>query len=421
MSLYKRCNQDEPAVKADGTRNPFHCPTSPRCTHPWHYDFRVNGRRYRASTETADKGAAKNIEARERSRILEGRHGIRKQPDISFREMATLYLKDYATGTLSASSLKRDREILDRLTEMFGGLLLKDLTGHRIEQWKRERLDGRWKAHGQKKPAKPVQPATVNRELDTLRLMLNKAVEWHKLLVSPCAGVKRFKVKNGRTRILLPDEERRLLAACPRKLGLFVRLALATGARAGELLRLTWEDVGEDELVLWETKNGEVRRLPITSGVRAVLDALPRRHPHLFTNATTGKPYTTNGLRHVYRRACVRAGLLDRALVLHTLRHTAISRMIAAGFDLHTVMELSGHKSHAMLKRYSHPTADRKRQALEAAAAGHNLVTTADLGGPETTKATEDSAAFPRDCVGGRQEARTPDLRVANAALSQLS
>ena len=44
-----------------------------------HYDFRVNGRRYRAGTEIADKPKAKNIEARERGRILEGRHGIRRQ------------------------------------------------------------------------------------------------------------------------------------------------------------------------------------------------------------------------------------------------------------------------------------------------------------------------------------------------------
>jgi integrase len=421
VSLYKRCDADAPAVLADGTPNPVYCAKSPACDHPWHYDFRVNSRRYRASTETANKGQARNIEATERTAILNGKHGIRKQPDLSFKEMVGLYLRDYATGTLSASSLARDREILTRLADTFGGLLLKDLTGHRIEQWKRERLDGRWKAHGQKKPPKPVKPGTVNRELDTLRLMLNKAVEWRKLLASPCTGVKRFKVKNGRTRILTPQEETRLLSACPTKLKLFVRLALATGARAGELLRLTWADVSADELVLWETKNGEPRRLPLSSEARAVLAELPRRHPHLFTNAATARPYTVNGLRHVYRRACVRAGLLDRDLVLHTLRHTAISRMIAAGFDLHTVMELSGHKSHQMLKRYSHPTVDRKRQALEAIAGGHNLVTTPVFEGPETTKPAADFAGFLKESSGGRQEARTPDLRVANAALSQLS
>jgi hypothetical protein len=96
MSLRKRCSADVPALLTDNTANPFYCPSSPRCDHPWHYDFRVNRRRYRASTETADKQKAKNIEAKERSRILDGRHGIRRQPDITFRAFGELYLRDYS-------------------------------------------------------------------------------------------------------------------------------------------------------------------------------------------------------------------------------------------------------------------------------------------------------------------------------------
>ena len=270
MSLYKRCSADLPPTDT------HHCPTSPRCKHPWHYTFRINGKR---DDQHGRQGPGQEHRSRERSAILEGRHGIRKQPDISFREMPTLYLRDYAAGTLSASSLARDREILARLSDTFGSLLLKDLTGHRIEQWKRERLAGTCKAKGQKRPPKPVSKGTVARELDTLRLMLNKPVEWRKLVASPCAGVKLHKVQNGRTRILTPQKERDLLDACPRNLRLFVRLALATGARAGGLLRLTCADVDADELVLWETKNGEVRRLPVTPAIQAVLDELTRVPP----------------------------------------------------------------------------------------------------------------------------------------------
>ena len=47
----------------------------------------MNGRRYRASTETADKHQAQDIEARERSRILDGRHGIRRQPGVTFKDV----------------------------------------------------------------------------------------------------------------------------------------------------------------------------------------------------------------------------------------------------------------------------------------------------------------------------------------------
>src|SRR5262249_21761459 len=115
MSIYKRCSRDE--LLDDGTSNPFICETSPRCEHVWHYYFRVNGRRYRASTETADKRQALNIEARERSRILDGRHGIRRQPDITFKAFAEIYLRDHAD--LHKRSAKRDREILKTLNRFF--------------------------------------------------------------------------------------------------------------------------------------------------------------------------------------------------------------------------------------------------------------------------------------------------------------
>ena len=51
---------------------------------------------------------------------------------------------------------------------------------------------------------------------------------------------------------------------------------------------------------------------------------------------------------------------------LHTLRHTALSRMIASGIDDFTVMAISGHRSIRMLQRYTHPTNARKIDALES-------------------------------------------------------
>jgi CheY-like chemotaxis protein len=178
MSLVKRCSGSFSRTLPDGTANPLFCPDSPKREHHWHYVFHVNGRRYRASTETHLKNLAEQIEAREHARILEGRHGIRRIPDITFAQFAKVYLRDHAA--LHKKSADRDQEILKSLERFFGSILLRDLTAHRIEQWKRERLAGRWRGHLQKGKTKPIQPATVNRESDTLKSMLSKAVEWGK-------------------------------------------------------------------------------------------------------------------------------------------------------------------------------------------------------------------------------------------------
>jgi hypothetical protein len=65
MILRKRCSKDEPPTLPNGDSNPLYCPTTPRCAHHWHYHFQINGPRYRASTETADKHTARDIEATE--------------------------------------------------------------------------------------------------------------------------------------------------------------------------------------------------------------------------------------------------------------------------------------------------------------------------------------------------------------------
>ena len=80
--------------------------------------------------------------------------------------------------------------------------------------------------------------------------------------------------------------------------------------------------------------------------------------------------------------------------------------MIARGIDDFTVMAISGHQRVRMVERYTHPTSARKLDAL-----------TVDLDGQNLGRTENDDAKK----IGGRREARTRDLRIANAALSQLS
>jgi integrase len=332
--------------------------------------------------------------------------GIRQQPDITFRSFANTYLTDYAEQ--HKRSVDRDREIINVLNRAFGSLILHEITADRIEQFKRERLAGKWRGHKHTSAPKPIRPGTVNREFDTLRSIFSKAVEWGQLLEHPMRAVKRLKVDSRRTRILTEAEQAALLKACPKKLARIVRLALITGARVGELLELRWENVSDAELMFLETKNGRPRRIPVSDAMRAVLaQCVKSASGYVFTNTRTHTAYTVNGIAHVFRRALVRAGITTGDVSLHTLRHTALSRMIASGIDDFTVMALSGHQSIRMLERYTHPTNARKLDALESFA-----VDGQKLG--RTEKPDEKLS-------GGRQEARTPDLRVANAALSQLS
>ena len=145
---------------------------------------------------------------------------------------------------------------------------------------------------------------------------------------------------------------------------------------------------------------------------------LPKSGAYVFMNARTEDAYTPNGVRHVFNRA-VRRAKLDRPeeITPHTLRHTALSQMIGAGHSDHSVMALSGHSSTRMLERYVHPSQALKIAALET---GAYVVTTWSQTENGTDAADPDLEDLCGE-FGGRQEDRTPDLSVANAALSQLS
>ena len=129
----------------------------------------------------------------------------------------------------------------------------------------------------------------------------------------------------------------------------------------------------------------------------------------------------------MFARALERAHIRTGDVTPHTLRHTAISRMVAAGIDDYTIMELVGHLTRAMLARYTHPVTHRKQAALESfdrlvAFAPSVLASERKLSTRDADGALTDSelAEMLRE-FGGPHEARTRDLRVANAALSQLS
>ena len=332
------------------------CDCTQRCQHVWYYDFRVNGRRYRACTETADKHKARDIESTERTRILEGKHGIRRQPDITLREFWPIWFENYAKQHHRETTQKRDREIWKVLDRYLGTLVLHEITTFNVEQYKAKRR------------AKGVKPGTIVREGIVLSSMLRQAVEWKRLVTAPKVTVQRGEAN--RTRILTPDEQARLMVAYDknvkrRRLKPLVELLLATAARVGELLELQWKDIDEGYLWLYKTKNGKARRLPLTTEMRAILERIPRHGSHVFLNKKTDKPYSRleRGFKRVLRDASISTA---GDVVIHTLRHTAISRMMDAGIDPRTIMEISGHSSLAMLERYTHPREQRKIEALEA-------------------------------------------------------
>ncbi len=221
---------------------------------------------------------------------------------------------------------------------------------------------------------KPISSGTVNRYLASLSSVFNYALDAGLIDRHPIKGgqVRKLTEGQGRTRILTSEEEGKLIAEAERStwppMALSLRLALTTGARKSELLRLRWSDIDLDRriAVLPKTKNGEARTLPLVLSVRDSLKATKKVQSLasdlvFFDPKDPSKPKNIETIwKHVRQRAGLesdRSDTLDR-VVLHSTRHTAATKLIRGGANLIQAAAVTGHKTVGMLKKYTHLGAD---------------------------------------------------------------
>ncbi len=287
--------------------------------------------------------------------IREGRHF---QTAEAKRHTVAELIDRYEREVLSRKPLhkRRDQEChLRWWKEQIGSCLLADVTPPLLTEC-REELAAGITPYG-----RPRSPATVNRHLATLSHVFSVASrEWEWVGDNPLRNVRKLKEPRGRVRFLSDEERSRLLATCREsqsdRLYPLVVLALATGARRGELLGLRWADIDwqRQTAVLHETKNRERRALPLAG---LALDLLRERSRvrRLDTDLVfAGLSGKATFPRDAWE-AALRAAQIDD-FRWHDTRHCAASELAMSGATLAEIAEVLGHKTLQMVKRYSHLT-----------------------------------------------------------------
>ena len=117
--------------------------------------------------------------------------------------------------------------------------------------------------------------------------------------------------------------------------------------RRSEILKLRWCDVDLENgfASLYDTKNGEDRRVPLTRRCIEVLKTVPQKDEQVF-------PISATCLRLAWNRTRNKVGITD--LRFHDLRHEAVSRFFEMGMSVPEVALISGHKDVRQLFRYTH-------------------------------------------------------------------
>lgn len=292
-----------------------------------------------------------------------------KMPEVikisnhTFNELA----QEYEKWAERQKGYKSKKGFISALKKVFGHYPLRRFNTMMLEQYQTEFLKPKLIANDKIKTNKP---ATVNRHLATIKHMFTKAVEWNMVEEDVLKRVRKVKLlqeNNRRLRYLTQEECQALIHACDAHAKPIVVMALNTGMRKGEILKLKWENIDlKNGFILLnqeQTKNSERKEIPINSTLRETLLKITRRLdiPYVFYNPKTDKPYD-NIVKSFYT-AMKRAGIRD--FRFHDLRHTFASQLVMAGVDITTVKELLGHKTLTMTLRYSHLAPSHKVRAVD--------------------------------------------------------
>lgn len=317
----------------------------------------LDGRVVRESSGSDKFSKAQGLYIKRKDSIQEG-----KQPEIkrisnhTFNELVTEYTK----WAERQRSFKQKEHIIGQLKETFGNIPLRRFNSMLLEQFQSERLQkGKKKVKVAQNEWRylPNKPATINRQLATLKHMFTKAVDWNMVEEETLKRVRRVKLleeNNKRLRYLSKEECQALINASDTHLKPIVIAALNTGMRKGEILSLKWDnvDLKHGFILLDRTKNGERREIPINDTLKGTLQSVRRRLdvPYVLYDSVTAKPFLD--VKRSFNTAMRKAGIRD--FRFHDLRHTFASHLVMAGVDLTTVSRLLGHKSLTMTLRYAH-------------------------------------------------------------------
>jgi integrase len=245
---------------------------------------------------------------------------------------------------------------------------LRTITSFTIEKYRRQRAK------------EGAAAGTINRELATLSHLFRKAVEWKWLDHIPCK-IEKETEDQGRI-IALTDQQcdalmKAAVASADPDCWLFVAFGLNTGMRHSEMLRTRFGHLDLDNLRLFvpKAKAGQ-REQPITKELAAILKAeRERRYDQDGWIFATPRPNASlSGHRFrmdkPFRDAVIRAGLDPKVITPHVMRHTAITRLVQSGADLPTIQRISGHKTLAMVLRYTHVHGQHIDRAIAAIGRG---------------------------------------------------
>ncbi len=202
--------------------------------------------------------------------------------------------------------------------------------------------------------ARGLKPTSINPIVGALRFFYGVTLGQKEV----AAQIPYARKEDTLPEVLAREEVMQLLKA---EQNLKMRTALitvyATGLRVSEVVALKVGDIDSTRMVInvRRGKGHKDRYVMLSEQLLHILREYWRRgRPDiwLFPGPDPSKPVTPRSIQRSCRRALEIAGI-DKAVTVHTLRHSFATHLLEEGVDIRVIQDLLGHRQIASTTRYT--------------------------------------------------------------------
>lgn len=193
-----------------------------------------------------------------------------------------------------------------------------------------------------------AHPRAADNKLAALQRVLSWGLDRGLIDHNPLASFNRA-YRSGRAELIwLPDHVAAFEAVATPEITLALLLALHTGQRQGDLLRLPWSAYDGRAITLTQGKTRRRVYIPATRALREALAATPRRATTVLTKPD-GASWTKDAFYNAWRAAFLASGI-GADLHFHDLRGTAVTMLSEAGCTVPEIATITGHTAASVNK-----------------------------------------------------------------------